>query len=170
MKTAGPENLRIIQYLSPKMAINAKFKVYCIFERVLMENHSNEFGDKPWYVTTLSVLQRCGNQRSRKNLVDFWEFFLCNAYTRSGLFEWSVWFLVIFSSLDDRIDLKLHILTELNGAHNSAWKSLMSDHSKIRKMPFWMIQIAKMRFLALFLTLVDWINSISHMMVVLNVS
>ena len=51
------------------MAINAKFKVYCIFERVLMENHPNEFGDKPWYVTTLSVLQRCGNQRSRKNLV-----------------------------------------------------------------------------------------------------
>ena len=37
----------------------------------------------------------------------------------------------------------MHISIELNGVHDLAILSLMLDHSKIRKMPFWMIQIAE---------------------------
>ena len=66
------------------------------------------------------------------------------------LFEWSkepkMRFLVIFLSSVHRIDLILHILIELNDMHNSAIISAMLDHSKIPKMPFWVIQIAKIEF------------------------
>ena len=52
-------------------------------------------------------------------------------------------FLAIFMSFVHRIDLILHILIELNGAHDLAMVSPMLDHSKITKMPFWMIQRTK---------------------------
>ena len=52
-------------------------------------------------------------------------------------------FSAIFSSFVHRIDLILHILIELNGGYDFAIAKVMLDHSKIRKMPFWMIQIAK---------------------------
>ena len=97
-------------------------------QRCLLLKVSYENSDFPWNPRE--------NRMSGKNLVDFWEFFSGDAYTRSGLFEWSVWFSVIFSSLDDRINLKLHILTELNGAHDLVSKSLLLDHSKIKKCLF----------------------------------
>ena len=52
-----------------------------------------------------------------------------------------------------RIDFKLHILIVLNDLDKLALISLMSDHSKITKMPFWMIQIAKNEVLGHFLEL-----------------
>ena len=62
----------------------------------------------------------------------------------------------------------MHILIELNGAHELAMISLMLDPSKIRKMAFRMIQIAKMRFLAIYLSLVHRIDLILHILIKLN--
>ena len=63
------------------------------------------------------------------------------------IFEWSKEpkkrFLAIFLSLVHRITLILHILTILNDVNNLGMIWLMMDHSKIRKMHFWMIQRAK---------------------------
>ena len=42
-----------------------------------------------------------------------------------------------------RIDFKLHILIILNDADKWAVATAMLDHSKITKMPFWMIVRAK---------------------------
>ena len=58
-------------------------------------------------------------------------------------FEWSIQLLAIFLSLVHRINLILHILTILNGVNNLVMIWLMLDHSKSRKMHFWMIQRAK---------------------------
>ena len=143
---------------------------------------------------------------------------------RVGRFEWSIQLLAIFLSLVHRINLILHILTILNGLNNLAMIWLMLDHSKIRKMHFWMIQRAKkevfghflefglldrldiadcdstkcfptfgnvtrswriiqisqisifewskrpkMRFLAIFLSLVCWIDLIFYIVIVVNV-
>ena len=93
---------------------------------------------------------------SRKNLVGFKSFFSCDASTRFGLFEWSIWFLAIFLSFEHRIDSVLHILLELNGVYDFDLLSLMLDHSKIRKMPFWMIQIAKNEVFGHFLEFGSW--------------
>ena len=60
-------------------------------------------------------------------------------------------FLAIFMSLMHWIDLILHILIELNGAHDLAIVSPMLDGSKITKMPFWMIQRAKNEVFGYFL-------------------
>ena len=59
-----------------------------------------------------------------------------------------------------QIDSILHILIELNGVHDFAIIQLMLDHSKIRKMPFWMIQIAKNEVFGHFLELgaSDWLQ------------
>ena len=51
-------------------------------------------------------------------------------------------FLAIFLSFVHRIDLKLHIFILLNDVDSWAVISLVLDHSKITKMPFWMIQRA----------------------------
>ena len=63
------------------------------------------------------------------------------------LFEWSKgpkkWFLAIFLSYVHWIDFKLHILIIINDLDTWAVISPMLDHSKITKMPFWMIQRAK---------------------------
>ena len=67
--------------------------------------------------------------------------------SKKCLFEWSkqpkMRFLAIFLSFVHRIDLKLHIFILLNDVDSWAVISLVLDHSKIWKMPFWMIQIAK---------------------------
>ena len=44
------------------MAINAKIKIYCIFERVLTENRCKEFLEKPLNDTFLSILQGCASR------------------------------------------------------------------------------------------------------------
>ena len=63
------------------------------------------------------------------------------------LFEWSkqpkMRFLAIFLSFVHRIDLKLHIFILLNDVDSWAVISLVLDHSKITKIPFWVIQRAK---------------------------
>ena len=82
-------------------------------------------------------------------------------------FEWSkepkMSFLAIFLSLVHRIDLILHILMELFGVHHLGIISAMLDHSKISKMPFWMIQIAKNEVLGHFLEFAasEWLD-IAH--------
>ena len=85
-----------------------------------------------------NILRTITGQNFMKNVtaVEFWEFFSCDAYTRLGLFEWSVWFSVIFLSLDERIDLKMHILIELNGVHDVTCVPIILDHSIIRKNTF----------------------------------
>ena len=70
---------------------------------------------------------------------------------RVGCFEWSIQLLAIFSSLVHPVSSILHILIKLNGLNNLATISLMLDHSKIRKMHFWMIQSAKKEFFGHFL-------------------
>ena len=79
---------------------------------------------------------------------------------RVGRFEWSIQLLAIFLSLVHRINLILHILTILNGLNNLAMIWLMLDHSKIRKMHFWMIQRAKKEVFGRFLEfgLLDWLD------------
>ena len=72
---------------------------------------------------------------------------------RVGRFEWSIQLLAIFLSLVHRINLILHILTILNGVNNLVMIWLMMDHSKIRKMHFWMIQRAKKEVFGHFLDL-----------------
>ena len=52
-------------------------------------------------------------------------------------------FLALFLSLGHWIDLILHILKELNDVHGLAIVPPMMDHSKMTKIPFWMIKIAK---------------------------
>ena len=59
------------------------------------------------------------------------------------MFEWSIQFWVNFSGLVSWMDFILHILILLNCLNDLAIISLMLDHSKIRKMRFWMIQRAK---------------------------
>ena len=44
------------------MAINAKIKIYCIFERVLTENRAKEFSESLLNDTFLSVLQGCAGR------------------------------------------------------------------------------------------------------------
>ena len=90
---------------------------------------------------------------SGKNLVLFLKSFPYDASTRFGPFEWSIWVSANFSRFGHRIDSILHILIELNGAHELAMISLMLDHSKFTKMPFWMIQIAKNEVFGHFLEL-----------------
>ena len=51
-------------------------------------------------------------------------------------------FLANFLSLMAWIDMMLYILIDLNDLNDMTIVSLILDHSKIRKMPFWMIQIA----------------------------
>ena len=60
-------------------------------------------------------------------------------------------FLAIFLSVDHQLELYLHIVVELNAVHNLPIVQLMLDHSKIREMPFWMIQIAQNEVLGHFL-------------------
>ena len=62
-------------------------------------------------------------------------------------------FLAIFLSFVHRIDLKLHIFILLNDVDSWAVISLVLDHSKITKMPFWMIQRAKNEVFGHFLEL-----------------
>ena len=90
---------------------------------------------------------------SGKNTVLFLKSFPCDASTRFGPFEWSIWVSANFSRFEHRINSILHILIELNGAHELAMISLMLDHSKFTKMPFWMIQIAKNEVFGYFLEL-----------------
>ena len=80
---------------------------------------------------------------SGKNLVLFLKSFPYDASTRFGPFEWSIWVSANFSRFGHRIDSILHILIELNGVYDFVVIQLMLGHSKMRKMPFWMIQIAK---------------------------
>ena len=80
------------------------------------------------------------------------------------LFEWSKYpktmFLAIFLTSVHRIDLILHIMIELNGQYHLAIVSVIMEHSKIRKMPFWMIQIAKNEVSGRFLDFgaSDWLD------------
>ena len=59
------------------------------------------------------------------------------------IFEWSIQCAVNISSWLGPMDLILHNLIVLSGLNNLAAMWHMLDHSKIIKMPFWMIQIAK---------------------------
>ena len=52
-------------------------------------------------------------------------------------------FSAIFLSFIHQMDLKLHIFILLNDLYSWAVILLVLDHSKITKMPFWMIQRAK---------------------------
>ena len=76
-------------------------------------------------------------------------------------------FLAIFLGSVHRTDFKLHILTMLNDLDRWAVISPMLDHSKITKMPFWMIQNAKNVFLTIFRNLVCWIDFELHILIVL---
>ena len=62
-------------------------------------------------------------------------------------FEWSkepkFWFLAFFLSLVHQIDFKSHIVIELSDLKDLAGITLMLNHSKVTKLSFWMIQIAK---------------------------
>ena len=75
------------------------------------------------------------------------------------LFEWSkeqkMRFLVIFLSFVHRIGLKLRISIEMNGLQALACVSLMLDHSKTIKMPFWSLD-EKWGWLFLEFGLLDW--------------
>ena len=72
---------------------------------------------------------------------------------RVGCFEWSIHFWVHILGLVTRMDFILHIFIILNGLNNLAMIWLMLDHSKIRKMHFWMIQRAKKEVFGHFLEL-----------------
>ena len=88
------------------------------------------------------------------------------------IFEWSKSpkkrFLAIFLSLVCWIDLLLHIVIVLNVFQHKATLSGHDDHSKITEVHFWMIQRAKRRFLAIFWSLVCWIDLVLHIVIVLN--
>ena len=106
---------------------------------------------------------------SGKNLVLFLKSFPYDASTRFGPFEWSIWVSANFSRFGHRIDSILHILIELNGAHELAMISLMLDHSKIRKNAFLNDpNKPKTRFSAIFLSLVPRIDLILHILIELN--
>ena len=77
--------------------------------------------------------------------------------------------LAIFGILVCWINFILHILILLNGLNNLAMILLMLDHSKITKMHFEWSKEPKMRFLAIFWSLVCWIDLILHIVIVLNV-
>ena len=59
-----------------------------------------------------------------------------------------------------QIDMMLYILIDLNDLNDMTIVSLILDHSKIRKMPFWMIQIAKNKDLGHFhgFGVSDWVD------------
>ena len=78
-------------------------------------------------------------------------------------------FLAIFLSYVHRIDLKLHILILLNDHDLWAVISPVLNHSKITKLPFWIIQIEpKMGFYTNFWSLVNQIDLIFDILIVLN--
>ena len=54
---------------------------------------------------------------------------------------------------------------------SNIWQSyqVARNHSIITKIHFWMIQRAKERFMAIFMSLVCWIDLILHIVIVLNV-
>ena len=87
-------------------------------------------------------------------------FFRIFSVRRVGRFEWSIQLLAIFLSLVHRINLILHILTILNGVNNLVMIWLMLDHSKSRKIHFWMIQRDKNWVFGHFLDLglLDWLD------------
>ena len=86
----------------------------------------------------------------RENFSWFLTFFLVRDIE---LFEWSFQFWVNFSSLLSRMDFILHILTTLKVLNSWVMISHRLDHSKVRKMHFWMIQSAKKQVFGRFLDL-----------------
>ena len=97
---------------------------------------------------------------SGKILVPFLRFLACDAYKPYSCFEWSVQFWVNFSGLVSWTDFIFCILLLLNSINDLAIISLMLDHSKIRKMHFWMIQRAKKEVFGHFLEfgLLNWLD------------
>ena len=117
------------------------------FDQILTENRDVDFSGKffLWNYRVLGVSPRKPHIREESG------YFFKKFSVRRVYAFWPFWmihmgfgqFLAFRSRFGLRIDSILHILIELNGAHELAMISLMLDHSKFTKMPFWMIQIAK---------------------------
>ena len=79
-------------------------------------------------------------------------------------------FVAIFRSLVCWIDLIMHIVIELNVFQHSATSPGREGPFKNHKNPFLNDPKCKKRFLAIFRSLVCWIDLILHIVIVLNVS
>ena len=121
----------------PKTAIFKGFSTLSGFWR--KSSHGLGIFDSLKWKLRLSLKSPRKPHVREKSGTHFFDFF-CK---RGKIFEWSIQSAVNFSSWLGPMDFILHNLIVLNGLNNLAAMWHMLDHSKIIKMPFWMIQIAK---------------------------